>query len=106
MRRIFFDPKVLMAIAETNLALKNAVRQFYRLEEQRLAAKYQQLFDLEGRVPTDAGLDREISELRDAVDRFERKQRRDNIKVDELLAIRRQVRRCSPGCRRGERRDQ
>lgn len=102
MGRIFFDPEVLMAIAETNLALKNAVRQFYHLEEQRLAAEYQQLFDLEGRVPTDAGLDREISELRDAVDRFERKQRRDDVKLDELLAIRRQVQALLPRLSREE----
>ncbi|QQR72868.1 MAG: hypothetical protein IPJ17_15415 [Holophagales bacterium] len=99
---VFFDAEVLQAIAETNIALKNAVRQFYRLEEQRLVAEYQQLFDLEGRVPTDAGLDREISELRDAVDRFERKQRRDDVKLDELLAIRRQVQSLLPRLSRDE----
>ncbi|MCL4837991.1 MAG: hypothetical protein KJ058_08505 [Thermoanaerobaculia bacterium] len=88
---LFFEPELLLAVVDANLALKAAVQRSYRLEERQLAVDYQQILEMEGRVASDPSLDRELAELRTTVDQFERKQRQDDVKLDELMAIRRQV---------------
>lgn len=88
---LFFEPELLLAVVDANLALKAAVQRSYRLEERQLAVDYQQILEMEGRVASDPTLDRELAELRTTVDQFERRQRHDDVKLDELMAIRRQV---------------
>lgn len=85
-----FHPETLIAAIETNLAFKNKVKQFYRLEEQRIASDSQQIFELESKVPVDRQLDADLSQFRLAVEDFEKKQRRDNVKLQDLAFLRRQ----------------
>lgn len=93
---LFFEPELLLAVVDANLTLKAAVQRSYRLEEEQLASDYQQIFEMEGRVASDPALDQELAELRTTVDQFERRQRQDDVKLDELMAIRRQVRNLLP----------
>lgn len=93
---LFFEPELLLAVVDANLALKAAVQRSYRLEERQLAVDYQQVLEMEGRVASDPSLDRELAELRTTVDQFERRQRQDDVKLDELMAIRRQVQNLLP----------
>jgi len=88
---LFFEPALLFAIVDTNLALKNSVRRFYRVEEQRIVSDYQQVVDLESQVQTNGQLDQELSEYRQEVDKFEKKQRNDDVKLDEMLQIKRRA---------------
>jgi len=89
---LFFQPKVLQAILETNLGLKNHIHRLYRREEQRIVAEYQQVFELERDVPVDVKLREELSDFRAAVERFEKQLQGENLRLDELAQLREQVR--------------
>ena len=69
---LFFEPELLLAIQETNLAFKNRIHKLYRQEEQRIVAEYQRVFELEREVPVDRELDRELAEFREEIERFEK----------------------------------
>lgn len=89
----FFQPRVLPAIMETNLVLKNHVQQLYRRDEQRIIAEYQQVFDLERETPADVHLRTEMAEFRESVERFEKQLQGDgNIRLEDLAVLRKQVR--------------
>ena len=94
--RYLFHPELLMAVVETNLAVKNKVRQYYRVEEQRILDESHRILELEGRVGSDAPLEAELSEFRQAMEQFEIKQQRDNVKLDDLELLRRQVSELAP----------
>ncbi|MGE0641030.1 MAG: hypothetical protein AB7G12_14775 [Thermoanaerobaculia bacterium] len=94
--RYLFHPELAMAIVETNLAVKNKVRQYYRVEEQRILDESHRILELEGRVGSDPDLGMELSEFRQAMEQFELKQQRDNVKFDDLELLRRQVGELAP----------
>lgn len=104
MGRYLFHPELLAAIVETNLAVKNKVRQYYRSEEQRILDESNRILELEGEVGSDAPLAAEISDLRQSMENLERSQQRDNVKLGELAMLRRQVGELAP--RLEARRDQ
>ena len=58
--RYLFHPKILVELLETNLAFKNVIRQLYSVEERRITAEYQRVFDLEREVVVDADLEDEL----------------------------------------------
>ncbi len=89
--RYLMHPELVASVVETNLALKNKVRQHYHLEEQRILAESQRIFELESQVLVDTQLDRELSQFRKSFEEFEKKQRTANVKLDELAYLRRQV---------------
>jgi hypothetical protein len=88
----FFEPKVLMAILEVNLQVKNQIHQLYRRDEQRIIAEYQQVFELERDVPVDVVLSSELAEFKLAVERFENQLQGENLKLQDLVELRRKVR--------------
>jgi hypothetical protein len=92
----FFEPDLLLAIQETNLALKNRIHKLYRQEEQRIVAEYQRIFELEREVPVDRELDSELTEFRKDIERFERKLQSQEFKLEDIAQIRHRVRSLLP----------
>ena len=91
MGRYLFHPELMAAVVETNLAVKNKVRQYYRSEEQRILDESNRILELESEVGSDPPLAAEISDLRQSMEQLERSQQRDNVKLGDLDLLRRQV---------------
>lgn len=94
--RFLMHPDILTAVVETNLALKNKVRQHFHLEEQRILSESQRIFELESQVMMDSQLDHQLSEFRRTFEDFEKKQRSANVKLDDLEFLKRQVEELMP----------
>ncbi len=94
--RLFFHPEVLLAVVETNLALRNHIQQLYRREEQRIVADYQRIFELERVVAVDTQLDLELSAFRAEVESFEKNLQNESLSLDELRRLRQHVRTLIP----------
>lgn len=90
--RSFFFPRILYEILETNLVSKNLVRQLYSVEERRITADYQRVFDLEREVVVDGELDGELRRFRGEVEAFERQLQEDELRLAELARLRERVR--------------
>ncbi len=90
--RYLFHPKILVELLETNLTFKNVIRQLYSVEERRITAEYQRVFDLEREVVVDDDLGDELNRFRTEVEAFERRLQDDDVKLDELARLRTQVR--------------
>lgn len=93
---LFFYPAVLQAVLETNFAFRATVHRLYQKEEQRIAADYQRIFDLEREVPVDVQLDQELSLFRQQVERFEERLQRDEMRLDDLTELRQRARSLMP----------
>lgn len=93
---LYFEPELLLAIQDTNLALKNRIHRLYGQEEQRIVAEYQRVFELEREVPVDRELDQELGEFREAIERFERQLQREEFKLEDIAQIRQRVRELLP----------
>lgn len=87
-----FHPRLLAEILETNLVFKNLVRELYSVEERRITAEYQRVFDLEREVSVDGELDAELRSFREEVEGFERRLQRDELKLRELAHLRERIR--------------
>jgi hypothetical protein len=94
--RLFFQPDLLLAIVETNLALRNHIQQLYRREEQRIVADYQRIFELERVVAVDTQLDLELSAFREEVETFEKNLQNESLSLAELRTLRQHVRALIP----------
>jgi hypothetical protein len=90
-----FHPRLLAEILETNLVFKNLVRELYSVEERRIAADYQRVFDLEREVAVDGELDADLRSFRAEVEGFERRLQRDELKLRELAHLRERIRNLS-----------
>ncbi|MEL7058390.1 MAG: hypothetical protein AAGN46_00030 [Acidobacteriota bacterium] len=97
----YFHPRLLPDILAANLALKNHVHRLYQREEQRIVAEYQQVFELERDVPIGVQLGEELSDFRQTVERFEQQLAGDDLKLDQVVELRRQVRDLVPKLRPG-----
>lgn len=93
---LYFEPELLLAIQDTNLALKNRIHRLYGQEEQRIVAEYQRVFELEREVPVDRELDQELGEFREAIERFERQLQRQEFRLEDIAQIRQRVRELLP----------
>ncbi|HWM94835.1 MAG TPA: hypothetical protein VN493_29040 [Thermoanaerobaculia bacterium] len=89
---LYFEPDILLAIQDTNLALKNRIQRLYGQEEQRIVAEYQRVFELEREVPVDRELDQDLGEFREAIERFEKQLQREEFKLEDIAQIRQRVR--------------
>ncbi|MEM8964644.1 MAG: hypothetical protein AAGD38_24370 [Acidobacteriota bacterium] len=96
---LFFEPRILEHIVDTNLAIKNQVQSLYQREEQRIVAEYQEVFDLEREVLVEPHLRDELADLRGAVERFEEQIQGSNVRLDELAKLRERVRALLPQLR-------
>ncbi len=96
MGRYLFHPELMVAVVESNLAVKNKVRQYYRSEEQRILDESNRILELESEVGSDPPLAAEISDLRQSMEHLERSQQRDNVKLGDLDLLRRQVGELAP----------
>ncbi|MEO8277665.1 MAG: hypothetical protein ABI639_15740 [Thermoanaerobaculia bacterium] len=96
MGRYLFQPELMIAVVETNLAVKNKVRQYYRFEEQRIVDESHRILELESEFGSDAPLAADISDLRQSMAQLERSQQRDNVKLGDLDLLRRQVDELAP----------
>lgn len=92
----YFHPELLLPVQETNLAFKSRIQSLYRQEEQRIVAEYQRVFELEREVPLEGGLDRELSEFREEIERFESQLQKEEFRLGDLAAIRERVRSLLP----------
>ncbi len=101
MGRYLFQPELMIAVVETNLAVKNKVRQYYHPEEQRVASTSRSSFSTSRNgVPTDAaGSSARSPSCARRSSSFERKQQRDNVKLGgSSTSCAARSRRCCPGC--------
>ena len=94
--RLFLHPDLLLAVVETNLALRNHIQQLYRREEQRIVADYQRIFELERVVAVDTQLDLELSAFRQEVETFEKNLQNESLSLAELRQLRQHVRTLIP----------
>ncbi len=94
--RFLFHPELLMLVVETNLSLKNKIRQYYHLEEQRVLDESHRILASEGQAGLGSPFEIELDEFRRSIEDFERKQRRDGVKLDDLALLRRQVAEIKP----------
>jgi hypothetical protein len=94
--KLFFHPDVVLAVVETNLALRNHIQQLYRREEQRIVADYHRIFELERVVAVDTQLDLELSAFRQEVEHFERNLQNESLSLEELRRLRQHVRSLIP----------
>jgi hypothetical protein len=92
----YFYPELLLPIQETNLVFKSRIQKLYRQEEQRIIAEYQRVFELEREVPFDTQLDRELSEFREEIERFEKQLQREEFRLGDIALIRQRVRQLLP----------
>lgn len=97
--RRFFDPQLLLEILATNIELKNHVHRLYKRDEQRIIAEYQQVFELEREAAVDSELSGELKSFRDVVERFESQLEGENVKIEDVAELRRQVRHLIPKLR-------
>jgi hypothetical protein len=93
---LFLEPSLLLAIQETNLALKSRIRTLYAKEERRIVAEYQRVFELEREVPVDRELDQELMQFRQEIERFEAQLQSQELKLEDLAMIRARVRELLP----------
>ncbi len=93
---LFFHPRVLEGILEINILLHNSVRRLYQQEERRIIIDYQRIFELEREVPVDLELNEELSQFREAVERFERQLESQEVNLEDLSVIRERVRSLLP----------
>lgn len=94
--RFLFHPELLTLVVETNLSLKNKVRQYYHLEEQRVLDESHRILAGDGQGAGASPIEVELDEFRRSIEDFERKQRRDGVKLDDLALLRRQVAELKP----------
>jgi hypothetical protein len=92
----YFHPELLLPIQETNLIFKSRIQRLYRQEEQRIVAEYQRVFELEREVPFDTQLDRELSEFREEIERFEKQLQKEEFRLGDIAQIRQKVRQLLP----------
>ncbi len=95
----FFQPRIWQSVLEANLVMKNHIQQLYQRDEQRIVAEYQQVFDLEREMPVDMELGEELSDFREAVERFEKQLQGENVRLAELAELREKVRNLVPKLR-------
>jgi hypothetical protein len=93
---LYFEPSILLLLQETNLALKGCVQSLYSREEGRIVAEYQRVFELEREVSVDSDLDRELVAFRQEIERFEEQLQSQELKLEDLAAIRQRVRALVP----------
>ncbi len=93
---LLFEPALLLAIQETNLALKSRVQNLYAKEERRIVAEYQRVFELEREVPVDRELDQDLMQFRQEIERFEAQLQSQELKLEDLALIRARVRELLP----------
>jgi hypothetical protein len=93
---LFFEPGILMAVLETNVVIKNMVRNLYQREEQRIVAEYQRVFELERDAPVDTLLDQELAQFHEEIESFERQLQEKNLRLEDLASIRSQVKQLIP----------
>jgi hypothetical protein len=92
----YFHPELLLPIQETNLVFKSRIQKLYRQEEQRIIAEYQRVFELEREVPFDTELDRELSDFREEIERFEKQLQKEEFRLGDIAQIRQKVRQLLP----------
>jgi hypothetical protein len=96
MGKLYFVPELLLAVQETNLAFRNRIQKLYRQEEQRIAAEYQRIFELERDAPFDSQLNDELSEFREEIERFEKQLQREEFRLGDIALIRQKVKQLLP----------
>lgn len=87
-----FRSELLVSVIETNLTLKNLIQQLTRLEERRIVAEYERIFELEREVPFNRELGDELGRFRETVERFEQRLQREDLKLADLAEVREHIR--------------
>jgi len=93
---LFFHPALAEEILVTNNLLHNTINGMYKQEERRIISDYQRIFELEREVPQSGELESELSEFRQAVERFEVQLQGKQVSLQDLALIREQMRSLLP----------
>lgn len=98
---LLFEPRIAHSVLETNLYFREIIQKMYEHEERRIAAEYQEVFELERGAPSlDSDLDDDLKEFHNEIERFERHLEFKNVRLDELAYIRQRVRNLIPRLRK------
>jgi hypothetical protein len=93
--RYLFHPEIVLAVVETNLAFKRKIHSEFKAEEGRILKESQRILAAEEAFLGSAtGTD--LSALRRAYDEVERNQRADNLKLEDLSFLRREIEELRP----------
>jgi hypothetical protein len=93
--RYVFQPEIVLAVVETNLAFRRKIQSEFKAEEARILEESQRILAAEEAFLGSAtGTD--LSALRQAYEEVERKQRADNLKLEDLSFLRREVEELRP----------
>lgn len=88
---LYFDPDVLLAIVELNLAAKNRFLRLYGGEEQRLVEEASRLMSdaspVDGEGTSDPELAREIEAFRENWERFQQLRSESNLKIEVVAKL-------------------
>jgi hypothetical protein len=93
--RYLFHPEIVLALVDTNLAFKKKIQQEFRAEEARILEESQRILAAEDAFLGSA-TGGDLSQLRRAYEEVERKQRADNLKLEDLAFLRREVEELRP----------
>lgn len=93
--RYLFHPEILVAVVETNLAFKRKIRQEFKAEEERILEESQRILAAEEEFLGSATTT-DLTALKLAYEEVERKQRTDNLKLEDLAFLRREVEELRP----------
>jgi len=93
--RLLVQPDILLAVVDTNLAFRRKIQEEFKDEEERILEESQRILAAEDAFLGSAtGTD--LSQLRRAYEQVERKQRADNLKLEDLSFLRREVEELRP----------
>ena len=93
--RYIFHPDLVLALVETNLAFKKKIQRELKAEEAKILEESQRILTAdEAFLGSATGSD--LSALRRAYEEVERKQRADNLKLEDLAFLRREVEELRP----------
>jgi len=93
--RFLVQPDILLAVVETNLNFRRKIQQEFKAEEERILEESQRILAAdEAFLGSATGAD--LSQLRRAYEQVERKQRADNLKLEDLTFLRREVEELRP----------
>jgi hypothetical protein len=89
LENLFFHPRILAAILETNRVVGDRIRQLYGEEERRIVQDYHEMFEVDAEAPAD--VDGELAEVHEQLERFEQTLDGGEAKLEEVGDLLRRV---------------
>lgn len=98
--KTYLEPQLAQAIVEANRSFREAIQRLYRIEEQRIHAEFNEVFQLERDADLDPELEKDLGRFRSEMEKFERHLEESNLRLEDVASLRQQVRSLLPRLRR------